>query len=110
MHAIPCGEPEGKAPDFSPPTRGSPGKTGADLWTTVGPVQTLIRDRPTFVMTGGSGLGLHLDGDRHSHVAVELDGELVRAHLLDYLADDLPPVQLKADLGDQGLGHLGDPD
>ena len=110
MHALPCGEPEGKVPDFSPPARGSPGKTKTDLWMTVRPARAITRNRPTFVMTEGSGLGLYLDGDRNSHVAVEFDGELVRAHLLDHLTDDLTSVQLKPDLGGQGIGHLGDAD
>ena len=98
MHAMPCGEPEGKAPNFSPLCGNSPGKTGAILGTTVWPVRAFALDRPTFVITGGSGLGLHLDGDRNGHVAIEVDGELIRAHLLDHLTDELPPIDLEPDL------------
>ena len=94
-----CGEPEGKAADFSPPTVLSAGITLAQLWTDVPLVRCRRPDRRKTMLTGKSGLGLHLNGDRHGHLGVELHGELVGAHVLDHVAHHLSAVNLEADLG-----------
>ena len=94
-----CGEPEGKTLNFSPSTGRSAGKTLGWLWTDVPPVRCRGPDRRTTTRTGGSGLGLHLDGDRYGHLGVELHGELVGAHVLDHVAHHLSAVDLEADLG-----------